>query len=91
MSKINVYYSPKYSVIVTSSLPRLIIFIIVGTERSTTLEVGHLGGEREGGGLPQASVQSRGGAHIGGEEEEEENGTPDAVEKMNLLEAVARR
>ena len=55
------------------------------------MEVGHLGGEREGGGLPQASVQSRGGAHIGGEEEEEENGTPDAVEKMNLLEAVARR
>ena len=27
--------SPKYSVIVTSSLPRLIIFVIVGTERST--------------------------------------------------------
>ena len=27
--------SPKYNVIVTTSLPRLIIFIIVGTERST--------------------------------------------------------
>ena len=55
------------------------------------MEVGHLGGERAGGGLPQASVQSRGGAHIGEEEEEEENVTQNAVEKMNLLEAVARR
>ena len=32
-------------------------------------ESGHFGGEGEGGGLPQACVQSRGGAHIGREEE----------------------
>ena len=83
--------SPKLSVIVTSRPIHYqdSLYSVLQVQREVR-ESGHFGGEREGGGLPQAGVQSPGGAHIGGEVEEE-NGTPDAVEKMNHLEALARR
>ena len=50
-------------------------------------ERGHLEREGEGGGLPQAGVQGRGGAHLEGEEEDV---APEAVEKYLLQKTSTR-